>query len=531
MPGISYSGWKNRADGLNIVDPNLSRILREAVQKRTVFAQFAVEKINIGTGKGNEEEIVMADDDPVVCMVNRHPQNEMAVLLETELNFAAHSYKSMEFGISIKYNVGDVSLSEFNLEAYVRDFLSRDVARVRDLLTQQEMDLSPYKYIPYNEREGAFVESNAYYKWDTQRWNGPALAVIAAAVGKVIPVQYAFYNGNFQNLPLGAMAQGTRRKFVANPLFIGYQGAAGTMQVGPVWDPALQGKSPVDLRTLDASSGILNPAGYPLPRLNLIHVRNMVAHANRLGLLPYEKLRYGDSLREGYVLIAPSIQINNLIDSINWLGQNGNLGGYEPATMEALNAIPKIAGASFMVPGLSTPVLAVVDDYSTQNSFNIYNIGNVGGARQEWSTQRRSLWGATLDARNAGGGVVNTASLAAVELEKREGAGAAGIAFAAQDYLPLGYGPAYLFGRDCVQELVNIPWQIRKMESVDFKRIEGYAWVMRTGYKNYWVPNTPQTTEGMPFAANGNLISDTVANYYNRNRIIKFDWPTWVRVA
>jgi len=555
--GISYGGWKERADGLRLYDAQLTKILREAVQKRSIISQFTVEKNKFGEGKGDESEIVLAADDPSVNMTDRCLQSEMDKLKTTSLSFAAHSYRSREYGLAIKYNKGDVSLAEFNLEGYVRDFLARDVARVRDLMAEHELNLTPYRYIPYNEREGAVLDAKSYFRLPDITAHGGVIPdpnpgqLIAASHGKIIPVQWPYYNGNYQLMAAGDILPGRgslAQPFIPNPLFIGVLGTDGVNDItaiGPRYTVA-GGKAPVPLNSLDPSlppGTMLNPAVYPVPKLNLMHLRNMVAMANRLGLLPYDELNHQGSLKQGYVLIAPSIQINNLIDSINWLAQNGNMGGIAPSSVEELKNIPSISGASFMVPGLATPVLAVVDDYSLLNMHDIYNLTwdgvNAPGTnrnRLSWATQVRTLWSAVLNVHNVGVANADINSFAATDMIDREAAHDNGTVFTAHHYAPEGYGPAYLLGRNCVEELVNIPWAIKKMEDEDLGRLTGFGYHMWNAMKNYFVPQNNQVTKGMPFAAAGHAvnvqsqIAASVLQYYNRNKVIKMDTFSWIEV-
>lgn len=599
-PGVSYLGMKNSP--LALEDANLSKILRETVPKLVKFAQFAIAEEHLGDNRGNEFEIVMADQDPTVDMLLRTVKDGMDPLKTTDLKFAAHRFKSREFGLAIKFNISDVQMSQFNLESYTRDVLSRDVAKVRDSLCRQEMDLTPYQYIPYNDGAGACADLDSYYcdavrdsPQDFDPVNAPTLAAYFAdaalrdlpplrldAAGTIIPTQHYGWGSELIQFPGNdpeLKDRLTPRAYVTSPLFVGvsvqsaHHGEAWIVVPGPL-ENRLGVRAPLFLDRLDPAlsvADVLDGETYRIPKLNIHHVRNMVGYALRLNMLPYERMRVGSTVHEGFVLIAPSIQVHNLIDSLsvyNQLqlkaGDVGGGGGWAPVSKRDLEDLPSIAGAMFKLPGLAVPVLVVVDDYATTRMYNSYNQTfpwhDDNPQRIEpanyWLQEGRTIMGATLVVSEVPvppvlnddqltETVQHLRAFAATEMCLREDPLGAvnAVHFYVQRRLPDGYGPCYLFGRDCITELVNQPWSLRKDIEQDFKRLSGYGWVMRTGYKNNWVPTVQnKTTPGMPFSPvrirgaynlvtpldGGTGIYPPVKNYYKQNKIVKFNFPTWV---
>ena len=618
-PGVSYTGMKEGGP-LALMDSNLSKTLHEAVPKLVKFAQFAVAEERLGDNKGNELELVMAGDDPVVNMGVRTLQKSMDRLKTTQVSFGAQRFSTREFGMAIKFNVSDIQMSQFNLDGYTRDVLARDVAKVRDTLTEQEMATTPYRYIPYNDAEGACADENSYF-CDEARHHEPHADVPMGgkpeegswtyffakskcsplpeeAAGLIIPAQHYGWGSSliqpFKDPAVGVetgtkfyteIDTNTDRAYVASPLFIAQD--MGLTDLKPQEKPKHTGFVPgpitnangertaVDLTKIDPSlkpGTTLGPTGYRTPALTLAHVRNMVAFAIRLDILPYERMRVGQTLHEGFVLIAPSAQVINLIDSLNrnnYSGEvlNKGLGGFTPASLKDMEAIPSIAGAQFKLSGLGVPVLVVVDDYATLNLYACYNQAfkkdrvyfNATDPAYSWTTQYRTPMGATLNCQNCtcaemSGKIADVEvpapvarrmrAFGATELTWRYRDNGEAVNFLLTDYPRAGFGPCYLFGREPVTELVNQAWSLRTQEKEDFNRLGGYGWVMRAGYKNNWTPNTSVTTFGMPFfkqrqktdyAREGAVSTVTtrffeknVLPYYKRNKIIKFDFPTWV---
>ena len=597
--GVSYLGMKEGA--MRLMDSNLSKTLHEAVPKLVKFAQFAVAEEHLGDHKGNEFEIVMAGNDPAVNIGVRTMQQSLDRLNTTNVEFASHSFTTREFGMAIKFNISDLQMAEFNLEGYTREVLSRDVAKVRDTFVAQEMTTTPYRYIPFNEIDGVCAGVDSYYcdqprdsegnAWvnmnDQDDW-GEFFAVAnptpyaVAALGKIIPTQHFGWGSELiqpaNETEKQLISDSKKRAFVADPLFIGH-----VMDITALEDPpnaCVPGPfvTPDGVRQNCWLGGIdrskptaeIIAADYRIPKLNLAHVRNMVAYAVRLDILPYEKMRVGSTLHEGFVLIAPSVQIMNLIDSLNTTNQTSLLlgqGGFTPASAKDMNEIPQIAGASFKVPGLGVHVLAVVDDYATQNTFACYNqtfpIDDEEKCVENdpayyWTTQYRHPIGAILNTKNVP--IYEAAEAATIAFEetsrllrnmgatemcKRINDLMVPMEMRITDYLD-GYGPCYLFGRKPVTELVNQAWTLRTQDPDDFKRLSGYGWVMRTGYKNNWTPKNSHTTFGMPFDISRLAIQwgddgssnydpkwttfqEDVLPYYARNKVIKFDFPTWLK--
>lgn len=615
-PGVSYAGMKNTGP-MELLDSNLSKTLHEAVPKLVKFAQFAVAEERLGDNKGNEFEIVMSNDDPDVNMGVRTIQNAMDKLKTTQVSFGAHRFSTREFGMAIKFNVSDIQMSQFNLDGYTRDVLARDVAKVRDTLTEQEMATTPYRYIPYNDAEGACANENSYFcdqarphepngnttmkpdddnSWSYFFGKAKGAPLPPAAEGLIIPTQHYSWGSDLiqpsydPNYPgVGKfkreIEETTKRAYVASPLFIAssmnlpkLDGKTNPAEEGFVPGPLViesGSRSEVPLDKIDPSlsseKGVLKPQEYRLPKLTLAHVRNMVAFAIRLDILPYEKMRVGQTLHEGFVLIAPSAQVINLIDSLNRFNLSTEVlgkgtGGFEPASLKDMGEIPSIAGAQFKLPGLGVPVLVVVDDYATLNLYACYNqmmektfaVYDKTDPAFYWTTQHRTPMGAILDCRNCTYkemvGKVTTENVdpkparqmrafGATELSWRVRDTGEAVNFHLRDYLRSGFGPCYLFGREPITELVNQAWSLRTQEKEDFNRLGGYGWVMRAGYKNNWTPHTTATTYGMPFfdvrtktiystdAQSTDLtrhFQKDVLPFYKRNKIIKFDFPTWV---
>ena len=616
--GVSYLGMKRAGDATSLMDSNLSKTLQEAVPKLVRFVQFAVAEERIGDHKGNEFEIIMTGDDPVLNIGVRTMFDPMDKLKTTEVKFATHSFTTQEFGMAIKFNVSDIAMAEFNLETYTREVLARDVAKLRDTLVSQEMTTTPYRYIPYDHQHGVRAGLNSYY-CDAARTpylnNAPAYAGQAnyaayftpaggndpcpiggqpmpttKAYGKIIPAQqFAWGSALLQAADeTGAMTptpETLPRAYVCEPLFIGQQvrptadpnqGSLPTVVPGPVVRRVAGGGPtyPTELAFLGnidptEPTATINKVTYGYPQLNLIHVRNMATYAISLGMLPYEKMRVGSTLHEGFVLIASSVQTMNLLNAINAETQIApvvGMGGFSPANMRDME-LPQIAGASFKVPGLGVNVLVVVDDYATNMTYACYNQafpysdpGNLGTKNPKfyWTQQTQNITGGVLNVLNARyrrvannlgndwlrAGCRMMRCFGATEMSLRVTSAGSPIKMPVTNLPPQGFGPCYFFGRKAVTELVNQPWSLRTQDPDDFKRLSGYGWVMRTGYKNNWTPKNSQLTNGMPFAAtranpaypynvapvdvNWTNFPTTILPYYSRNKVIKFDFPTWI---
>ena len=620
--GVSYLGMKTGTP-TSLMDSNLSKTLQEAVPKLVRFVQFAVAEERIGEHKGNEFEIVMAGNDPVLNMTLRTLHDPMDTLKTTDVQFATHSFTTQEFGMSIKFNVSDIAMAEFNLETYTREVLARDVAKLRDTLVSQEMTTTPYRYIPINDNTGLRAGLNSYYcdsprisyidayggyqgnqtylQYFTTAGVGtscpidgkPMPAVLAA--GKIIPTQHFSWGSGLipPALEGGAMTatpQDMARAYVCEPLFVGQrirptnvaQEQDNTSAVpGPVVrrEAAVPAAAyPVELAFMGGidpahPTATINRAEYAYPRLNLAHVRNMTTYAIQLGMLPYEKLRVGSTLHEGFVLIASSTQAMELLSSINdrvsvdaaGLPIQG-LGGFTAASMKDME-IPQIAGASFKVPGLGVNVLVVVDDYAVNMTYACFNqefpysVANIGHKNPKyfWTQQTQNITGGVLNVLNARynyvpfqagatwSGMRMMRCFGATDMGLRVTVGGIPVKMPVTGLPSEGYGPCYFFGRKAVTELVNQPWSLRTQEPTDFKRLSGYGWVMRSGYKNNWTPKNSTLTYGMPFTLARNqptypyVPADgdedwtnfpvSIRPYYARNKVIKFDFPTWVDPA
>ncbi len=587
--GAGYSPLKGRSDGLAIVDPYLSKVLREAVDKQSTISKFSTEILRLDQGgKGNEYEVLMADDDPAPDVLQRTVQNDMDSLKETALSFSAHSYKSREYGISVKWNTGDIELSEIDLINYVKKFMARDVATTRDTLCLQELDLTPHRYIPFNDTDGVFSSYDSFANPDVgfaQVPQKPAdykLLVTADTtgagsepyIGKILPTQHLYYNSLLDQVADDYSAT-TKRALACSPLFVGYQQKEtktdGTvlgyaLGVGPTADPTTWAKGQVDLSYIDPSrpGAFLNPTQYPIPKMNLAHLQNMISFALQNNILPFEKMPWGSTVASGFYVMMPSIQAANLLRSMLETGHLYNMGGFIPTSASDLSAV-RISGVEFEVHGTTVPCRVVIDDRNLPNWFNIYGIGNTFPAwvkdapppayqpfADSVATPQRSLWGAILDCSHVPVPKDDSAStattlVARASVQKKSQAaiclgnrwylpaGTDGpvcqipVAFSAYGYLPQGYGPCYLVGKDSVQELVHQEVQMRKMDPQDFARLGGVGWVMRNAFKNPNVPTSSgQCTPGMPFSKTTNALAPGLKQYFVRTSVVKFDWPTWV---
>ena len=552
--GVGYSTFKDQKIG-PLIDPVLSPVLLEAVQPLCNFVQWCSQKKSLGFGQGNEFEMAMAGDDPRLIFDKRTPPTTMTHLQEEQLEFKAHSLRTFEMGLSMKWNKEDVKLSIFSLIQHIRDVLARDTARIQDRYVAMECSFTPWRYIPYSDTNGARVGPRGYVFPPVDPGSGGFINNDSGAcIGKIVPVGYAMYggqsfNGGQSDVWEKSSVALTEFTWAADPLvFLRMMPSSDRYLPGPrAWEDASypQGirKDKLDLRVVDPAADVLDPNVYKAPELNFHHLVNMISFAKSIGVFPYEK----DLPKKSYVLIASSTQILNLVNSF-WAKGITNSNSLAPKSWDDLKGYPKINGAQFLIPGLGVDIICISDDYATLHGFDYLRTAT--GVTVPfttpiwWGEDASSYMGQVIDVTNLGTSTSPTGdsrTLGAV-LPKFRATGTAmedhGYGIVKQ-HLPAGFSSCYLLGKEVVQELVNAEETIVSASPEDYDRLEGLAWKMRKGFKAITRPSgAGGVVKGMPFdsATFGAVVaSKPVASslskswlpYYRRFPCIKFDWPTW----
>lgn len=400
--------------------PTLSKQLQDYVYSMCRFRQICTIADKIGTGKGIAHRWFFPGTEPAVRLYERMPaRNE--TLKELTYSIMKNQGVSRELGVSMKYNIHDIDMAQLPIKQYLREILARDCARMVDYMVKAQLDLTPFKYLPYDENHGVQTTPNSFI----YRPQGEAYAL--ADEGKIPLSERIVYAGwgdtssaYIRKYPAGTFAGGAAPYNSANsvclvPNPVTFVARAGGLAgyanknipcFGPFIGSVLGEREvyPINMSQCDPSQTRLTWNVDYKPTLNYKHVFNMIMQAQQNKIYGFS--RYGGD----YVLVCSPAQAASLYSSL-LLDREGAVAG-DGMTLRALlkpQNLPDVQGVLIgedkKLP-FGLPVRVVIDNEGVFLEENWLEEGAIVDAVPNQvdtmvDTLSKSLFGAQIDCQDA----------------------------------------------------------------------------------------------------------------------------------
>lgn len=322
------------------------------------FRQFCILENRIGAAEGDTVRWFIADSPRNVDLGTRRIFDPMDLVKEGNINLFWNEATAYERAFSLKYNVGDIQMSQVDLMRIMREDMPVDAARTIEAYIEREMALTPYKYVPLSDAAGKEITLDDYASLvidaTTGKYNNANVTT-----GQLALIKRPYFGNRLENKPLtGTVDVGyidvMPVMWAPDPLFFVYGVSSNT---NPATGPIIAADG--SAFTAGSFPAWFNADIAYVPRLNLTHLQNMIAFAIRQGMTGYR------GLTQNYVLIAPPAQLINLMQDIlkNQL---------KTTNASDLESASKYYGEQARID-LGVRVTLVADNYGTLLSDNRYN--------------------------------------------------------------------------------------------------------------------------------------------------------------